>query len=70
MNPLIRNHFENSEYTNYSKEKLVAEKASSQNIREQALKDGMTTLMQDGMKKVALGVVSLEELLSVVGQKK
>ena len=25
--PLVRNHFENSDYTNYSKEKLVAEKA-------------------------------------------
>ncbi len=45
--------------------KLTMERAATMNIRKQAMKDGMTLLIQDGIRKVELGLTSIEEVLSV-----
>jgi type IV pilus assembly protein PilB len=47
-------------------ERLVVEKASSDEIARVAIEQGMTTLRQDGMEKVRSGVTSIEEVLRVV----
>ena len=47
-------------------ERLVVEKASSEDIGRVARSQGMTTLRDDGMAKAALGVTSIEEILRVV----
>jgi type IV pilus assembly protein PilB len=44
---------------------LVGSKASSQNIKDAAIKDGMKTLREDGLSKAAKGITSLEEVLRV-----
>jgi type II secretory ATPase GspE/PulE/Tfp pilus assembly ATPase PilB-like protein len=44
---------------------LVLEKTSSGNIRQAALKKGMTTLRQDGFRKVKAGLTTIEEILRV-----
>lgn len=44
---------------------LIVERASFQKIREVARAHGMQTLYESGMKKVELGVTSLEEAISV-----
>ena len=44
---------------------LIHDKASEQVLREYALQHGMHNLRQDGMRLVASGVTSLEELLRV-----
>ncbi len=46
--------------------KLISQKASCEKIREQALMSGLLPLMYDGLYKVKAGLISLEELLSVV----
>ncbi|HSJ08335.1 MAG TPA: type IV-A pilus assembly ATPase PilB [Longimicrobiales bacterium] len=43
--------------------KLIMHGASSDELREQGLKEGMLTLRMDGMKKVARGVTTLEEVI-------
>ncbi|MCX7773781.1 MAG: ATPase, T2SS/T4P/T4SS family [Clostridia bacterium] len=47
-------------------QKLILEKASTNEIRHTAIKEGMKTLRQDGLMKVKLGITSMEELLRVV----
>ena len=47
-------------------ERLVAEKASSEEIKRVAIRQGMLTLRQDGMEKVRRGQTSIEEVLRVV----
>ena len=47
-------------------ERMVVEMASSEEIRRSARRDGMTTLREDGLEKVRLGVTSVEEVLRVV----
>ncbi|HEX2049942.1 MAG TPA: type II secretion system ATPase GspE [Actinomycetota bacterium] len=47
-------------------ERLVVEKASSEDIGRLARQQGMTTLRSDGMDKVRSGVTSVEEVLRVV----
>jgi type IV pilus assembly protein PilB len=47
-------------------ERLVAEKASSDDIGRVAREQGMKTLREDGMQKVREGVTSIEEVLRVV----
>jgi type II secretory ATPase GspE/PulE/Tfp pilus assembly ATPase PilB-like protein len=42
---------------------LITEKANSEQILQQAIKDGMTTMMHDGLAKVAQGVTTIEEIL-------
>jgi type II secretory ATPase GspE/PulE/Tfp pilus assembly ATPase PilB-like protein len=41
------------------------ERAVMEAIREQAVKDGMTTLMQDGIRKVLLGLTDLKQVRKV-----
>ncbi len=47
-------------------ERLAVERASGAAITEAAFADGMTSLRSDGMRKVGLGVTSIEEVLRVV----
>jgi type IV pilus assembly protein PilB len=47
-------------------ERLAVEHASAATINEAALRDGMSTLREDGMLKVGLGVTSIDEILRVV----
>jgi type II secretory ATPase GspE/PulE/Tfp pilus assembly ATPase PilB-like protein len=44
---------------------LIQSKAKMENLREQAVKDGMTTLMQDGIRKVFLGITDLQQVRRV-----
>jgi general secretion pathway protein E len=44
---------------------LIHDHASEQDLRQHALQHGMRGLRQDGMRLVADGVTSLEELLRV-----
>lgn len=44
---------------------LILEKKDADVIGEQALKDGMTTMLDDGMAKIAKGVTTLSEVLRV-----
>ncbi len=44
-------------------QELIVEKADSERIMQQAVKEGMTTMMHDGLTKVARGVTTLEEIL-------
>lgn len=45
---------------------LILCKSSASAIRKVAIKNGMTTLLEDGLKKVKLGITSLAEILRVV----
>jgi type IV pilus assembly protein PilB len=47
-------------------ERLVVEKASSEDVGRLAREQGMTTLRDDGMEKVRSGETSIEEILRVV----
>ncbi len=44
---------------------LVVEQADAVKIKQQALKDGMTLLVQDGIEKIKLGLTTIEEVLAV-----
>ena len=45
--------------------RLTMERGATTVIRKQAVKDGMTLLIQDGIRKVELALTSIEEVLSV-----
>lgn len=45
--------------------KLIAEKADSDVIAKQAGKEGMTSMLDDGLEKVAGGITTIEEVLRV-----
>ena len=45
--------------------RLVMERATMHKIQEQAIKDGMTLLLQDGLSKIEQGLTSADEVLSV-----
>lgn len=45
---------------------LVSSGATSDEIQAQAVKEGMRTMMEDGMVKAAQGVTSIEEVLRVI----
>jgi type IV pilus assembly protein PilB len=45
--------------------KLMVANSSSDDIREVALKNGMTTLLQDGLNKVGEGLTTIKEVLKV-----
>lgn len=47
--------------------KLIVSNADAQTIKEQALKDGMLTLLDDGLAKAIEGHTSIEEVLRVSG---
>lgn len=44
---------------------LIQNKAPVEKIREQAVEDGMTTLMQDGIRKVFLGMTDFQQVRTV-----
>lgn len=44
---------------------LIQKRAPVEQLREQAIKDGMRTLMQDGIRKVFLGLTDLRQVRSV-----
>jgi type II secretory ATPase GspE/PulE/Tfp pilus assembly ATPase PilB-like protein len=44
---------------------LIQGRAKMEELREQALKDGMTTLMQDGIRKVFLGQTDIQQVRKV-----
>ena len=45
--------------------RLIVQKASSDVIKQQALKSGMRTLRQDGWEKVLAGITTPEEIMRV-----
>lgn len=45
--------------------KLIQKRAPIDEIREQAIKDGMLTLMQDGIRKVFLGLTTFDQVRAV-----
>ena len=47
-------------------ERLTVERASSEEIKRSARRDGMIPLREDGLEKVWLGITSIEEVLRVV----
>lgn len=56
--------FEVLEVSNRIKE-LIAQKNDSDVILQEAIKEGMTTMFDDGLDKVVKGITSLEEILRV-----
>jgi len=44
---------------------LVINKASSEEIKEQAVKEGMITMLQDGFLKIQSGLTTIEEIMRV-----
>lgn len=42
---------------------LIASKTNSSVIAQKAISEGMTTMMDDGLKKVSLGITTIEEVL-------
>ncbi|PLX25037.1 hypothetical protein C0580_03425 [Candidatus Parcubacteria bacterium] len=44
---------------------LIVRNAPSNELRKQAMADGMTTIFEDGMQKVLLGVTTIEEVLRI-----
>ncbi len=44
---------------------LIQSKAVVDRIREEAVKEGMTTLMQDGIRKVFLGLTDIQQVRKV-----
>ncbi len=46
---------------------MVTRNASAHEIEEASIRGGMTTILQDGLNKAALGITSIEELSRVVG---
>jgi len=49
--------------------RAIASGASEVLIREEAVRQGMVTMFQDGILKVLEGTIALEELLRVVEEK-
>ncbi len=45
--------------------RLTMERASTNQIRQQAQMDGMTLLLEDGVRKIRLGMTTIDEVLSV-----
>jgi type IV pilus assembly protein PilB len=45
---------------------LIMNRASAQDIKDQAVKDGMTTMVEDALIKAGSGLTSIEEILRVV----
>ena len=45
---------------------LIISKSTSESIQKQAVSEGMTTMLQDGLDKVASGLTTIEEVIRVV----
>ena len=50
-------------------QRLINEKATSQDIKREALNDGMLTLREYGIKKIAKGLTTFEEILALTDEK-
>ena len=46
-------------------QKYIIDKADSATIRNAAIKNGMRTMMDDGLLKVAEGITTIDEVLRV-----
>jgi len=46
--------------------RLILKKSSSEEIRKEAIRGGMTTMFEDGLDKIAAGITTIEELLAAV----
>ncbi len=49
--------------------RLISERASTQEIKREALNDGMLTLREYGIKKMAQGVTTFEEVISMTDER-
>ena len=47
---------------------MIYKKASLDDLREQAIKDGMRTLKQDGIEKIFMGLTDYEQLLRIIAE--
>ena len=45
---------------------LIMDRASAQDIKEAAVKGGMTTMLEDGIAKAAQGITTVEEVLRII----
>jgi len=45
---------------------MIVKQATSDEIQEQAQKEGMITMLEDGFVKAAQGITSIEEVLRVI----
>ena len=45
---------------------LIVKRATSDRIQEQARKEGMKTMVEDGFVKAAQGITSIEEVMRVI----
>ena len=45
---------------------LIIKKASTREIKEQAILEGMRTMFEDGFVKAVMGLTSIEEVLRVI----
>ena len=50
-------------------ERLINEQASTQDIKREALNDGMLTLREYGIKKIARGDTTVEEVLALTDER-
>ena len=48
---------------------MIQRRATTEEIREQALKNGMVELAEAGRRKVLMGITSVAELLSIMTEK-
>lgn len=46
--------------------KLIMEKVPASEIKQEAIKEGMTTMIEDGLKKAEMGITTIEEILRAV----
>ena len=47
-------------------ERLIIERRSTEDVTKTALMEGMVPLRQDGLRKVGMGMTSIEEIFRVV----
>lgn len=47
-------------------QELIVQRADSERIQEQARKEGMTTIVEDGVRKIMTGQTTIEELIRVM----
>jgi type IV pilus assembly protein PilB len=47
-------------------ERMTVENASTDELKAQAVAEGMKTLKDDGFEKVSMGLTSIEEIMRVV----
>ena len=48
--------------------KMILRMASATEIKEQAIKEGMTTMLQDGLQKAERGITTIEEIMRGVSE--